>query len=129
MPNDESVLKAARAIRPELKKLISENAEELDQQLAGLLEAAEQGELVTNRILQDLRGAPATREWLKKFLKEEEMATTRNVRFEPPLGDPGVIGATKYVCPRGDYTWYQMSAGSTVPKCPTHAVTLVVSES
>lgn len=125
MPKDESILRAASEIRILLKEVIPEHAEELDQCLSDRLNAAKRGESVTNKILQDLRRWPETREWLGKFLKDEELSVSRDAGFEPPLGDPGVIGATQYVCPLGDYTWYQISAGSAVPKCPVHGITLV----
>ena len=46
--------------------------------------------------------------------------------FEAPLGDPAPVVAPKYVCPRGDYTWYQKSAGSPKQRCPTHQIALVL---
>jgi hypothetical protein len=125
MANDESILDAARAIRPFLQELVPLEAAELDKHLADLLAQAVQGEKVTNKIVKGLSNRDSTREWVAQFLKEGAPPVSRASGSLPPPGDPKPVLAPKYVCPQGDYTWYQMSAGSIIPSCPTHHVSLV----
>ncbi len=112
----EDVLEGARAIRPYLPDLLGETAAECDRQLADLLAQAQQHQAVDTQILTLLKGNPKTLQWLKEFLATPAISKG----FERLPGSSGAVSAPKYVCPQGDYVWYQRSAGIPVPTCPTH---------
>ncbi|OUC13654.1 MAG: hypothetical protein B0A82_16135 [Alkalinema sp. CACIAM 70d] len=112
----DDVLEGARCIRPYLPDLLGAAAVECDRQLADLLAQAQQGQAVDGQILTLLKSHPKTLQWLKEFLASK--ASSKG--YEPLPGSSGAIAAQKYVCPQGDYVWYQRSAGIPVPTCPTH---------
>jgi len=125
MKNDENLLEAARSIRPFLADLAPDQAVELDKCLSDYLAEASAGQSVTNKIVKNLTTLPRTKEWLEAFLELGKPPSTQVRAFAPPLGDPSPVLASRYVCPQGDYTWYQMSAGSPIPRCTTHGIALV----
>jgi hypothetical protein len=112
----EDVLEGARSIRFYLPDLLGSAAAECDRQLVALLTQAQQGESVDQAILKLLTRDPKTKQWLAEFLSPK--ATAKGYDRLP--GSSGAIAAVKYVCPQGDYVWYQRSAGVSVPHCPTH---------
>jgi hypothetical protein len=112
----EDVLEGARCIRPYLADLLGTAATECDRQLADLLAQAQQGQSVDPQILTLLKKNPKTLQWLKEFLATR--ATAKG--YEQLPGSSGAISAQKYVCPLGDYVWYQRATGIPVPTCPTH---------
>jgi hypothetical protein len=112
----EDVLEGARSIRAFLPEQLGVAADECDRQLADLLAQAQQGQSVDTQILTLLKGHPQTRQWLSEFLA----AKASSKGYEQLPGSSGAVSAQKYVCPQGDYVWYQRSAGIPVPPCPTH---------
>jgi hypothetical protein len=115
-PEPEAVLEGARCIRPYLPEFLGAAAAECDRQLADLLAQAQQGQAVDGQILTLLKSHPKTWQWLKEFLAAK--ATGKG--YEQLPGSSGAVSAQKYVCPQGDYVWYQRSAGIPIPTCPTH---------
>jgi hypothetical protein len=121
---DDDILEAARTIRPHLSNLIPDDAITVDEELALHLNDTQTGKPSGNVLLGILRRREPTRRWLSVFLNQRFLIeSTRG--FQPPPGNPVPVSAQKYVCPQGDYAWYRASAGSLIPRCPTHGVTLV----
>ena len=125
--DDNQIIEAARCIRPYLPALIpDEGASLMDRELAQHLNSAQGSQPNANVILAILCSHDASRQWAYEFLQQLlPPEVTRAFTFQRPLGDPVPVAAGKYVCPLGDYTWYRLAAGTPVPPCPTHAVTLV----
>ena len=112
----EDVLEGARSIRPYLPELLRAEPNEVDQQLAALLEQAKAGQQVDQQILEILKSRPKTKNWIAEFLSSDQVSKG----YQAPPGRAGVVSAPKYSCPEGDYIWYQRSAGTSAPACPTH---------
>lgn len=112
----EDVLEGARSIRPYLPELLGADFEQVDQQLADLLEQAKAGQQVDRQLLEILKSRPKTRNWTAEFLSSEQVSKG----YQCPPGRAGAVSAPKYICPEGDYIWYQRSAGTSAPACPTH---------
>jgi len=122
---DTAILDAARAIRPFLAELVGLAAEDIDRDLATLLEQAASGVDVEDRILELLSQPAAIREWTAAFLQERQPPGLRV--SERSFGLPGAGSTTSpqiFACPRGDYVWYRRSVDSLVPACPTHSLAL-----
>ena len=120
----EDVLEGARTIRPFLPDLLGTEAEPVDQQLAELLGQAKAGQQDDQQILEILTSHPKTRSWIAEFLSPEQASKG----YQSLPGKPSAVSAPKYVCPEGDYTWFQRSAGTPVPSCPTHNCQLTLEE-
>jgi hypothetical protein len=112
----EDVLEGTRSIRPYLPDLLGTEAEEVDRQLAELLEKANTEQKVDQQILEILKSRPKTRNWMAEFLSPKQQSKG----WQQLPGSSGAVSARKYVCPQGDYVWYRRSAGILVPSCPTH---------
>jgi hypothetical protein len=126
--DDSEIFEAARSIRPYLHILIPDEvvAGLVDRELAQHLNQAQSGKPNANVILGILCSHEATRQWVSEFLEQHQPPeVTRAFSFQPIVGNPVPVAAGKYVCPLGDYTWYRPAAGTPVPRCPTHVVTLV----
>ncbi len=121
MFTNDQVLAASRTIRPLLPKLIPALADQIDCQLAQLLNQPDLDEDThIDRLLEVLDAHPETKSWLDQFL--QSLATERGYSGLP--GNPSHADATPYICPIGnDYTWYR-EANEEVPLCPTHLVPL-----
>ena len=70
---DERIMEAARSIRPYLDDLIGAQAEEVDGQLAALLERGRAGDDVDDVIIDLLTGSPRTRDWSAVMLADPEL--------------------------------------------------------
>lgn len=117
MPED--YIEAARTIRSYLPDLVdSEEAQSIDAQLADLLNQSDQD--VENQILETLCSTEATRQWTVEFLESETLAQFK--AYQPIPGNPSqpISGMIKYVCPYGDFVYYQRQEGETIPLCKTH---------
>jgi hypothetical protein len=96
----DEVVRAARALLPELSALLGEEAEGLRRRLEDLLERAEYGEPVAGEIEALLRSRPATRDRLAELLSkagrwetdhaEAPPGRTRGWRPSEPPGAPAV---------------------------------------
>ncbi|KLL11107.1 MULTISPECIES: hypothetical protein [Protofrankia] len=138
----KGVLEAARAIRPYLDELVGPAAPDLDRSLANQLTAVTATAITPTdhaaaaRQLRALLDGNETTAWFLRTVLEDAP------RYRPPYhqprylyrqtggalvlpGDPGPVEAGRYVCPRGDYTWYRPEVGVAIPDCPTHQVRLV----
>ena len=124
----EDILEAAKSIRPFLPGLLNHQAQEVDNQLADLINRHNAGEPLENKIAELLATHDPTREWMRQFLDSKHPANvTKGLGFNPL---PGISapGAPKYVCPQGDYIWPQIDISDPIPPCPTHNIPLVLSE-
>ena len=121
MFTNDQLLAASRAIRPFLPKLIPALADQIDRQLAQLLNQPDLDETTkVDRLLEVFDAHPETKSWLDQFLQIP--ATERGFYGLP--GNLAPAAATPYICPVGnDYTWYQ-EANEKIPLCPTHLVPL-----
>lgn len=121
---------AAEAIRPHLDILLpSDSAATMDRQTDKLLQAAESGRDVSEELLAVLNSTAATRDFTRDFLDERtsDDVQDRDVptrRGRRPPGSPAVA-ATRWVCPHGDYDWFQVTKADRPGTCPVHDVPLV----
>lgn len=118
------VLEGARTIRAYLPEMLDQEAQQVDQQLSDLLAQAKSGEDVGQEILGLLKGHEGTYHWMAEFLSSHSVSKG----FEALPGRSSSISARKFICPEGDYVWYQRSVGSPVPRCPTHGELIPVDE-
>jgi len=121
------ILAACRALRGDLPQLAVAGAEELDRRLAELLAAAESGERVEDDLLELARTHPRTRLYTEYFLEHGAPPSPERLRvrgYSPLPGEITPIPLRRFVCPRGDYDWYQRAAGEPVPQCPSHGIPL-----
>lgn len=120
----KDVLEGARSIRPYLPELLGPEAVQVDQKLANLLAEAKAEKQVDKQILELLKSYNATRNWLAEFLSPKQVSKG----YQRLPGSSQAISAQKYVCPEGDYIWYQRSVGMPAPTCPTHGELLPADE-
>jgi CHAT domain len=121
-----TVLAAARAIRPYLPRLVGADAVTVDREITALLVNARDGSDVEEALLTLLRRYPATHSWTAAFMQhghppEIDDPITKN------SGLPGMlspVSARKYGCPEGDYDWWRSRVGDQVPTCPSHSLPL-----
>jgi hypothetical protein len=121
----ETVLEGARSIRPHLPALLGDRAPQVDARVADLLAQAKDGQTVDKEILALLKHEQSTYYWIAEYLSSDSVTKG----FAPLPGKSGPITAPKFVCPEGDYVWYQRSAGTPVPDCPTHGKLIPAPES
>ena len=121
-------LDAARAIRSYLPELLGDpgTAATIDARLAELLQAAHDGRPVTDAVTDVLAERSATRNWAARFLERgcppDVVGPERGVPGGPPVS---VLPAPRFVCPSGDFAWWQRAAGIEPPSCPSHGQPLV----
>ena len=121
-----SVLAAARAIRPYLSSLVGADAVTVDREITALLINARDGADVEEALLNLLRRYPATHSWAAAFMQHghpPEIDDPVTKDFGPP-GIPSPVPARKYCCPGGDYDWWTSRIGEPVPTCPSHSLPL-----
>src|SRR5262245_22537874 len=97
--NDDPILDAARAIRPYLPRLIGPRADDVDRDLAQLLNRASSGELVDDEILAQLRRNPATHDWTAAFLERghpPDVTVVREKGLQELPGHGEVVAAARY---------------------------------
>lgn len=130
---DHGILEAARVIRPNLTELVGPAAEELDARIAELLAADAAGKDVTVELRSLFANDDATQSFLDAVLGDAPHyrppsilpSDLRGPGFTQLAGDVAAPHANRYVCPLGDYVWYRLLVGATVPLCGTHQITLV----
>ncbi len=119
-----AILECARTIRPYLAELVGPNpwhppsADEMDRDLASLLEESKTGRNVAEPIMKILTSHEGTSAWTYRFLQGQYS------NYNPLVGDPDILTPGKCACPGGDFVWYQRSSGTTPPLCPTHGFQL-----
>lgn len=112
----EDVLEGARSIRPYLPELLGAEAAQFDRKVAHLLAQAKARKQVDKQLLELLKSNDSTRNWLAEFLSPPLVSKG----YQPLPGSGQMTSARKYICPEGDYVWYQRSIGIPTPTCPTH---------
>ena len=135
MSKTDDILKAAHAIRPQLKELLGADAETVEPQLEKLL--TQSGTEVDTQILNLLGDYEATSEWIDNFLENKKRLSTQEDEgdrgFSPlpgTLSNPPSIarytcpdekaGRTFSTCNTCDYFekgWARQSS-ETIPLCP-----------
>jgi hypothetical protein len=130
--DDDGVLEAAQAIRPYLKSLIDDPAMAaiLDRQIADQLVGPSDTTATAGRLRALLEVQEDTAWFLGRVLADKPHY--RPPYYQPayqrgsvsPAGDPGLVEADRYACPRGDYVWYRPEVGTPIPDCPTHQISL-----
>jgi hypothetical protein len=113
----------ARAIRPHLRDLLGDQADDVDGDLARLLERSEKGRAVKPDVLRVIDRHEATREWADRLL-----AVGYGDLAVPETGPVQYIPPSRWVCPRFaecGTEFLRYSAGELVPPCPVHAIDLV----
>lgn len=114
----------ARAIRPHLRALLGDEADEVDGELSRLLKRSNEGDAVQPDVMRVIDRHDETREWVERLL-----AVAHGDRAYAPLPGPvQYIPPSRYVCPRFaecGIEFLRYSLGETVPPCPVHGVELV----
>jgi hypothetical protein len=121
-PEAESLLEAARSIRPYLREL-ADDPDAVDRELAAALAESD-----ARRARAELRRQRATRRWTTDFLRHgfpAELVPPAVRSGAAPPGHGEVVRAPRFRCPSGDYVWYRRTAASAIPVCPTHDARLV----
>ena len=119
----EDIIQAARAIRPYLVHLLSDQtrADKVGEWLDTLLAQAQSGVNIDNLILDAIAQNPEIREWMNKALKPVDESALKG---DPRLpGKPGPVPATqKFICQENGctFTWTRRYATQPVPPCPQH---------
>ncbi len=131
---DDSLSEAARVIRPFLGQLVGPaEADEVDGQIADLLDRAGKGEDTSAALREVLDSREATRVFTRRVIAdaphyrppELQPVRLRGIYPGELPGAPQYISVPKYVCPRGDVVWYRYSVGIKIPTCKTHGLLLV----
>ena len=122
MFTNDQALEACRALRPLLPQLVPDLADQIDPQLAQLLNQPDlEDNSRVDRLVAVVDAYPETKRWFDQFLDH----LTPKGGFAGLAGDPAFSSAPAYLCPVGnDYTWYR-EGNEDVPLCPTHLVSLV----
>jgi hypothetical protein len=127
MYRSEEILEGARAIRPYLSALLTEDVDKIDQTLADLLASAQSGQKVDNHIVKLLAEHEATQTWMREFLKEGRPPEV--VKAYSPLPGFRPVEPPKYICPvKEDTVWYRLALEEQVPICCTCGVPLVLAK-
>jgi hypothetical protein len=130
--DDDGVMEAARAVRPYLSALLGpDEAAVVDRELAGVLSDESGKTIRAERTQAILETRPDTAWFLRRVLEDgplyrppyEQPVVTRGII--QPAGDPGLVVADRFACPRGDYVWYRPDVGTPVPECPDHHIALI----
>ncbi|ESA32487.1 hypothetical protein N836_26130 [Leptolyngbya sp. Heron Island J] len=111
------MLAANRTIRPLLPKLILAQADQIDRQLAQLLNQTDLDETAqADRLLDVFDAYHATKSWLDQFL---EIPITERGYYGLP-GNLAPTAAACYIYPIGnDYTWYREAKKKFLFALPT----------
>lgn len=122
MFTNDQALEACRTLRPLLPQLVPALADQIDHQLAQLLNQPDlEDNPPVDRLVEILDAHPETKRWFDQFL--ENLTPKRGFAQLP--GNPAFSSAAAYLCPIGnDYTWYR-EGNEEIPLCPTHLVPLV----
>jgi hypothetical protein len=120
--DEQDILEAARAIRPHLPELVSnDEASELTARLDQLLDQAAAGEDVQVQVLILLGERAATREWARRLLD----VPPRLRHYQALPGHGQLAAVPRYACPDGcPRYWYRFSRADEVPLCEKHKVPL-----
>ena len=123
------IVEIAEAIRPELPRLVGEEAPSMGAKLTeavALARAAPDPEArarAEDALYELLASHDRTREELDRRLPEidEERG------YDPLAGTGDPVAADRYECPRGDYAWPVFSLDDPPPpdRCPVHQIPLV----
>jgi hypothetical protein len=119
------VLLAASTIRWYLPDLVDRSeVSRFDQLIAELLASPDDSGEVEEQLRHVLSIRPGTKAWLSQVLDDEDLLPPElqavEERAVDPIGRATPVGARRFVCPHGDYIWYQRSVSQRPPQCPTH---------
>ena len=120
----EQILTAARAIQPEIPRLLKEfpiQEFEFTQTLLILIEQVKTGQATSLDLKEHLTEFKETRQW---FLEHFPVSTDDPLRIYHPLPGQGTsIPYPRFKCPDCDYTWSQLESSDVIPSCaknPNH---------
>jgi len=122
--DERLALRVARAIRPHLRDLLGDQANEVDGDLARLLKRSDEGHAVEPDVMRVIDRHEATREWAEGLLT----VAHGDRDYAPVPGPVQYIPPSRWVCPRFaecGTEFLRYSAGEPVPPCPVHAIELV----
>ena len=130
--DDDGVLEAARAIRPYLNDLVGPAlAATIDDRIAEEINGAAGPAETVSRLRALMEEHDDTSWFLTRVLADQSLHRPpyhQQVRLRgvvSPAGDPYLVEADRFACPRGDYAWYRPEVGAPVPDCPTHHLSLI----
>ena len=121
-------LEAARHLRGELSELLpTDQAQDLDEQIATILNASDAGVDADYQIRRMAIQYETTRLWILNFTERHSAPQFDGTRsYTKPPGDLQPQTTPRYRCPKNDIVWYRRAVGLAVPKCPTHGLELVL---
>jgi hypothetical protein len=120
---DDGILEAARVVRFYLDQLVAEDALHFDGEIAALLNAPGDVDIVALKSL--LKSDDVIEEWVAEVLDDPlhrppDYQPVRTRDYASPLGLAGPVHAGKYACAHGDFVWYRPTVGTPVSPCPSH---------
>lgn len=125
---EDVIRELAERIRQELGSLVGqEDAAELDSELDALLARGAAGEEVSPLIVQLIYSNPRVSDRFVKLFSSGP--TPRSQSMQLPPGRRGLPLPPRYVCPAGDYEYFQFDVAKPVPLCPEDGSTLVLDDS
>jgi hypothetical protein len=131
MNDTQTVLQAARMIRPYLPELLEVSAaNEIAQHLDPILRQTSHSEADAQAVLAILESTDITQEWLRLSL-EEHRSPDDILKilwtYQPLPGKSGAIASPRYRCPVSSchQHWYRRHLEDTIPNCPIHGVQMV----
>jgi hypothetical protein len=122
--DERDVLHMARSIRPHLRELLGEKADEVDGELSRLLRRSDDGHAVEPDVMRVIGRHDETREWAERLLA----VAHGDLAFAPMPGTVQYIPPSRWTCPRFaecGTEFLRYSSGEPVPPCPVHGVELV----
>jgi hypothetical protein len=116
----EDLVATARVVRSYLASLLSPaEASRIDGLLASLIARAGEGANVDDEITVALSGDAGLRALATAILTDPDHRPPR-VREVRLSGDGEVVDVDRFSCPEGDFVWYRLHVGESIPPCPTH---------
>lgn len=123
---DNEIIEIVLAIRPELPKLLGEEAQITLDQIDSLLHEVSSDEEAIDKMWKILTKSEVTRSWATDYQSSVFSNPTRNASSLP--GDRKDTSAPTYHCnaPSCQFTWSRSSIGRPIPVCPDHNQILVL---
>lgn len=122
----EELRGAAERVRPLLSWLSPAKADQIGPHLDALVNEPEPDR---EALLATLQQDAGVARWVQMdlFQRVGASAPAQEARGQAlmPDGHASPVPMPRWVCPQGDFTWYQVEYGEPVPRCQRHDLELV----
>ena len=122
---------AAPAVRPFLRDLLGDSADDFELQLVALLQEP-RSDTIAQRLAALISSTAETQDWAAAFFERKGVPPGISVElehlvergpgdasFEPLAGDGSVVPPERYECAiDGNYVWFRIDVDDPVPTCP-----------